>query len=106
MLLQKYLRTIENIDPGKIYIENVSSLYKIPRFAARVICEMAVQENIFVKRIGVVCPNCDRIIEEYSSFSEIPETIECFICEAEDKKYSFVTSNLQKIEFYKLEKYK
>jgi len=103
MLLQKYLQTIDNIDPGKIYVENVRSLYNLPRFAARLMCEMAVQEHIFTKKIGVVCPNCNRIIEEFDNINQIPETIYCHICDAEDaEQNTYKTENLKKEEYYKL----
>jgi hypothetical protein len=103
MSLQKYLQTINGIDPGKIYIENVRSLYKLPRFAARLLCEMAVQDNLFTKKIGLVCPNCNRILEEFDSYEQIPNEIECFICNTEEKEQStFKTADLKKEEFYKL----
>jgi hypothetical protein len=103
MLLQKYLQTIDGIDPGKIYVENVRSLYNLPRFAARLICEMAVQENIFSKKVGLVCPNCNRIIEEYNSIEEMPKEIHCHICESEEFENSdFTTETLRKEKYYKL----
>ncbi len=103
MSLQKYLQTINNIDPGKIYVENVRSLYKIPRFAARFMCEMAVQDHIFVKKIGVLCPNCNRIIQEFDNLNQIPETIYCHICDAEEAEdCNYKTENLKKEDYYKL----
>jgi hypothetical protein len=105
MSLQKYLQAIEGIDPGKIYVENVRSIYNVSSLKARVLCEMAVQENIFVKKIGVVCPNsdCRRIIAQYDSYADIPKQISCDICEAEgDKECLFNTADLDKIEFYQL----
>ena len=107
MYLQKYLRTIENIDPGKIYVENVRSMYNIPRFAARLLCEMAVVDNIFIKKIGVICGNeeCNRVIDQFNSNEEIPKIISCDICESEDREHSsFNTADLRRIEFYQLKK--
>lgn len=108
MSLQKYLQTIKSIDTGNIYVENVRSVYKIPRFAARVLCEMAVIDNVFVKRIGLICPSKDcnqRIIADYSSYLDIPEEVVCHICEAEENDtYVYKTSELDKIEFYQLKK--
>ena len=68
---------------------------------------MAVVDHLFIKKIGLVCPNseCRRIISSYTSYEQIPETITCSICEDEDQiEYTFQTSSLEKIEFYQLNK--
>ena len=105
MFLQKYLHTIEGIDPGKIYVENVRSLFNISHTLARFICEVAVKDSVFSKQIGLVCPNCNRVIAHYSSIAKIPQNIVCHICESEEQEqYSFNTTDLQKIEFYQLKK--
>lgn len=107
MSLTKYLKTIEGIDPGKIFVENIRSLYRIPKFAAVVLCETAVREEILIKKIGIICPNsdCNRIIESYDTSSDIAEIITCHICESENKeKSTFNTSDLDTIEFYQLKK--
>jgi len=105
MSLLKYLQTIEGIDPGKIEVENVRSILNVNSRSAKFICEMAVQEKLFIKKIGLVCPNEGRVIEEFDSYNEIPEQITCHICETDEREHStFKTSQLQKIEFYKLKK--
>lgn len=105
MSLLKYFQGIHNIDPGKIYVENVRSILNVSTSAARTICEMAVRDNVFTKKIGVVCPNDNRIIAQYNSLSEIPEFTTCEICESEDRdQFTFQTNQLEKIEFYKLNK--
>lgn len=106
MSLQKYLHTIKDIDPGKIFVENVRSVYKIPQFAARVLCEMAVQDKLFEKKIGLICPapTCNkRIIAEFNSFDELPDEVACAVCEGEGlDQFIYKTSELEKIEFYRL----
>lgn len=107
MSLQKYLQTIKGIDPGKIYVENIRSLYNTSRYNARLILEMAVQEGILERKIGIICKNsdCQRVIASYNSLDEIPETITCSICESEEKdEYEFLTRDLEKVEFYKMKK--
>lgn len=105
MLLQRYLKTIESLDPGKIYVENIRAFFRVPTFIAKVMCEMAVVDNLFLPQIGLICPGCDRIIASYNSEHEIPETIECDICEIEEKDiYEFKTKDLKRINFYKLVK--
>ncbi|MBK7882475.1 MAG: hypothetical protein IPJ81_00530 [Chitinophagaceae bacterium] len=50
MLLQKYLQTIEKINPNKIYVENVRGFFKVPTFVAKLMCEMAVVDKVFIKK--------------------------------------------------------
>ena len=105
MSLQKYLETISTIDPGKIYVENIRSFMKVSSQKARTFCEMAVRERLFVRKIGLICPNEERVLEEYDDENQFPETITCHICQAEGKEmYSFKTSELKRIVFYKLNK--
>ena len=107
MLLERYLHTIENINPEKIYVENVRSFFKVPSMVARLMCEMAVVDSLFVKKYGIVCPNsdCRRIIESYYDKNSIPEEITCEICENEEsEKFTFKVSKLEIIEFYQLNK--
>lgn len=106
MLFQRYLPKIESLNPGKIFVENVRSLFGISRVEARTWCEMAVDGKLFEKKIGLICPSptCnDRIIAEYNSFAEIPDEITCSLCEAEGNEDTvYKTSKLNKVEFYKL----
>lgn len=105
MLSKKYFNTIKKLKPGNIYVENVRSLYNISTSKARVLCEMAVQDDVFVRRFGLVCPNtdCQRIIASYDSLESIPDTITCEICEMEGKEqFSFDTRDIQIIQFYQL----
>jgi hypothetical protein len=107
MLLQKYLQTISNINPNKIYVENVRSYFKVPTVVAKLMCEMAVVDNLFIKKVGIICKNseCNRLIASYNSYAEIPETITCEICENEEKEiFTFKTKDLEKVDFYQLKK--
>ena len=107
MSLVKYLQIINKINPQKIEIENVRSILNVNTSSAKTICETLVRENIFIKKIGIICPNtdCGRIIEEFDSYEEIPEEITCEICEDnEEERYTFKTQELEKIVFYKLKK--
>lgn len=103
MSFQKYLQTISTIDPGKIYVETIRSFMNVSTHRARTLCEMAVMDNLFIRKIGIVCPNDERIIEEFDSLNEIPDSITCHFCELEGKENcSFKTINLKKVTFYKL----
>jgi len=105
MSFEKYLRTISLINPQKIYVENIRAMMNVSTKKARLFCEMAVKESVFVRRIGVVCPNDQRIIAEYNDESELPDEITCKVCEiGEIDPSTFKTAELQKIIFYKLKK--
>ena len=107
MLSTGYLKKIEQLNPAKIFVENVRSLFRISRLEARTLCEMAVMEKLFEKRVGFICPgSCcnERILGDYN-MNEIPQYIDCHICEAEENDIStYNTKDLKKIEFYKLKK--
>lgn len=103
MSFQQYLQTISSIDPGKIYVENIRSFMNVSSHKARTLCEMAVRENLFSRKIGLVCPNDGRILAEYDNDNKLPDQISCHICEVEGRDPSvFKTSQLQKVIFYKL----
>jgi hypothetical protein len=119
MLLQRFLNLIDDtaigrfvarkeelidqLDPDRIYIENVRSFFGLPFSAARLLCEQAVRERLFLRRLGVLCPTCNRILLVVSSPDEIPKTVRCELCEMGDREpHEFDRSDLRTIEFYKL----
>jgi hypothetical protein len=94
---------IMDINPQRIYLENVRSLFNVPMGIAKLICRMAVKDGKFVKKIGVQCPVCNRIIKSYSSEGEMENIIVCENCELKgDEKYQFRKEELKIIEFYQL----
>lgn len=96
---------INQLNPQRIYVENVRAIYNIPYFAAKLFCEMAVIEGIFVKKIGVECQNleCERIILSVGNTSDIPSIVSCKNCEIlERDKFEFSEKELRKITYYVL----
>lgn len=77
---------IEEIDPERIYVENVRAFFKLPNPAARLLCELAVREGAFERRIGVLCPHDEHIVKSFKTEEEIPERIFCLSCEAEGRE--------------------
>lgn len=108
MLSQKSFQKISALNPERFYLENVRSIFGITTFEARLLCEMAVEQKLFQKRIALICPDPEchgRIIATFRTLAEIPETISCSLCEAEDhEQISYNTSSLKKISFYNLVK--
>jgi hypothetical protein len=103
MSLENYLNTIEAINPGKIFVENVRSVLNVSHKRARLYCEMAVLDKVFEKRLGIVCPQCGRIISEFDIHALLPPKISCSVCEHNDEEiFEFETAILQKKVYYKL----
>lgn len=92
-------------DPDRIYVENIRSFYGLTTPIAKIICDMAVKENLFKKRIGLECPICGRLIEHYQNQNEIPNSVNCETCELlENEKHDFLKSELKETVFYQLNK--
>lgn len=103
----KKRKLIEQLNPDRIYIENVRHIYNMPFFAAKLFCEMAVIEGIFKKKIGVECLNdeCGRIILSVDNKNDLPEKITCKNCELlERDRFEFTKSGLNLITYYQLVK--
>jgi hypothetical protein len=105
-IVDKRLDIIEKTDPDRIYVENIRAYYNLPFAAAKTLCELAVKERIFKKKIGVICPNdeCGRIIKSYDSEKQMDEKVTCIQCELREcEEHSFIAKDLEKIVFYQLQ---
>lgn len=103
--IDKRLDVISATNPDRIYVENIRSFYNLNTPTAKTLCEMAVKENLFKRRIGVECPHCAKLITHYNSENDIPEKIVCDNClMLENEKHEFKKSEISKIEFYQLNK--
>ena len=97
-------KSLETLNPDRIYIENIRSVLGSNTRIATIICNIAVRQGFFVKRYALACKNdsCDRILASYSSLDQIPKRITCDFCEEEGKMEStFNSSDLDIIPFYK-----
>ncbi|KIC01697.1 hypothetical protein OA88_12630 [Flavobacterium sp. JRM] len=108
-MFKKYFKRkaelIEKTDPDRIYVENVRSFFNLPYNVAKKLCDMAVRQNYFRKKYGIYCKNdeCRRIINVYDKTEDVPNQIECYICEANEKEhYIFNKNEVEIIEFYQL----
>lgn len=104
-LVDRKTEAFKELDPQHIYVENIRRFFSIPYKLAKFICDMAVKQHLFNKKIGVYCPDCGRMIESVNNKSEVPDTIKCEVCEQlEHAKYLFKKSECQTLEFYQLNK--
>jgi hypothetical protein len=103
-IVDKKRKIVEKTDPDRIFVENIREFYNLPYIAAKTLCEIAVRERIFKKKIGVICPNDESIIKSYDIEEKQDETVTCTKCLLrEEEKYSFDTKDLEKIIFYQLQ---
>lgn len=94
---------IEQLDPSRIYVENVRSFFGVPSSIAQAWCELAVREGIFARRFGVLCPQCQRLILTVEHEDQIPDKIVCEVCERNEcDRYEFARSEVATLVFYKL----
>lgn len=93
MLFERFLSTINRIWPGdpiagrgaalaalnpeKFYIENVRSLLNVSATTAVDVCEAAVRQGFFRRRIDVLCP--DGVVgASAESPAQLPEVVHCW----------------------------
>ena len=119
MLLTKFLDTISKfvpgsvlsgkeaalaeLDPHKIYVENVRSLLGISYQGAVDICEAAVRQGVFRRAVEVLCPD-GAVAASADTEADLPPTVRCWQ-EKEDGRIEEVelpTPSLAKIAYYSL----
>lgn len=92
-----------NTDPDKIYIENVRSFFGISSRLAKFFCDMAVRENLLIRRIGVLCPNDGNIIEIVDDLNDLPSYLVCETCfHLEREPNEWKSTELRTVTFYQL----
>lgn len=97
-------KVMRELNPDRIYVENMRHLLGVNHTIAKWVCEIAVRKGYLRKCIGLICENenCNRIIEAYDDPANIPEYITCDLCKEDlATEYRFQSKILKKIEFYK-----
>tara|TARA_R110002020_G_scaffold435662_5_gene645855 strand:+ start:450 stop:797 length:348 start_codon:yes stop_codon:yes gene_type:complete len=93
-----------DLDPDRIYVENIRHLLGTNTRIAKWICKIAVKKGYFEVFYAVECPNesCNRIIKSYSSINDIPNKVTCALCKDENLEDStFDKKSLNIIPYYK-----
>jgi len=104
-IIDRKAEILSQLDPNRIYVENIRSFFNLPYRAAKFLCEMAVRQKYFRKKYGIICPNeeCSRLIRSFDKKSEIPSHIACNHCEhLERENYEFDITKNNIREFYQL----
>jgi len=93
---------LSRLNPDKFYIENVRSILGVSHVAAVQICEAAVRQGLFERRVEVVCPD-GAVAASADTEANLPETVRCWheeegLLEPEE----LPTKQLEKTTFYRL----
>jgi len=101
-LSERELTLLERLNPDKFYVENVRSILGVSQRSAEKICETAVRQGVFQKRVEVKCPD-GAVAASADSEENLPQTVRCF--REEDGHFEIdilPTADLQKTTFYRL----
>jgi hypothetical protein len=92
---------LAQLDPEKIYIENVRSLLNVSFQEAEAICEAATRQGLFKKGIEVICPN-GAVAAAVEFGKLLPKYVECWVEEdGQLEPREMETNALQKITYYR-----
>lgn len=101
---ENFNKSIKELNPDRIYVENMRSILNTNSRIAKIICELAVRKGYFKKYYAVECKNesCGRIINSFQKIEDIPNSLQCYICKDDGvEKSTFKKEELLIIPFYK-----
>ena len=93
---------LAQLNPDKIYVENISALLDVSYKSAKSICETATRQGLFNRGIEVKCPD-GRVAFETTEETHLPETVTCWVEEEGHlEAREMDTSALEKNVYYRL----
>ncbi len=93
---------IAELNPEKIYIENVRSILDVSYESAKRICETAVRQGVFQRGIEVMCPD-GAIAAVADTEDKLPQTVHCWVDDSgHPEEVELPTASLKKTVFYRL----
>lgn len=100
---EERFKIVSKTDPNRIYVEQLRSFFGFNTSFTRLLCRMAVKEELFIQKIGIECPKCGRQIMSCDDELQIPHEITCETCELlEERKFRFTKNEFISIPFYQL----
>lgn len=94
---------VAELDPERIYVENVRSILGVPFWVARLVCEAGVREGSLAERHAYYCPNHDnhRVVLVSDTPLDGEKIVECEVCELKgDAKHTFCVRDLKHEKIY------
>lgn len=93
---------LERLNPQKIYVENVRSVFGVSHSIAANLCESAVRRGLFQSGIEVVCPD-GSVAATAKSEQDLPQMVRCWTEEnGFPEQIELATTSLEKHKFYRL----
>lgn len=94
-------QALSKLNPSKIYVENVRSVLNISQSSAQRICETAVRQGIFERRVEVLCPD-GAVAASADSELTLPVTVNCWTeADGDLEEVELSTADLKKRIFYR-----
>jgi hypothetical protein len=93
-------KELARLNPEKFYVENVRNALGISTRRAQRICDIAVRQGLFERRVEVLCPD-DVVAASARAEAELPERVRCWD-EREEVELEIETAKLRKVIFYRL----
>jgi hypothetical protein len=93
---------IAELNPDKIYIENVRSIFNVSHDNAKRICETAVRQGIFLRAVEVACPD-GAVAASADTEDKLPQTVHCWVDDGGHlEEVELPTASLKKTVVYRL----
>jgi hypothetical protein len=99
---EKQVQMLTDLNPDKFYIENVRSILGVSHASAVRICETAVRQGLFERRVEVKCPD-GAVAASADTEEHLPPSVRCW---HRDEGFlgqdEIPTTTLEKAVFYRL----
>lgn len=93
---------LSRLNPDKFYAENVRAILGVSDASAVRICEAAVRQGVFERRVEVICPD-GAVATSAATEEELPTTVRCWQREGGFlEPEELPTASLIKSTFYRL----
>lgn len=93
---------LAQLNPQKIYVENLRSLMDVPKKAAEALCEAAVRQGFFSRKVEVMCPD-GSVAATADKEEDLPAIVSCWVNEdGQVDQVDTPTASLKRTIFYQL----
>jgi len=96
------LDALEQLDPERMYVENVRSVLRVPFAVAQKICDLGVRQGALRRMVSVECPDGSEAARAEDE-RQLPESVSCYVEEQGFlRQMEIPTSKLRHVTFYRL----
>lgn len=96
------IAALSTLDPSRIYVENVRSIFGVSdRFAVELL-ETAVRQGVLQRLVEVACPD-GAVAASAETEGQLPESVNCWMDrDGFMEPVEYATKDLQKTVFYRM----